>query len=292
VLARRHRFALQLQRWISRVNSPWFIGFFYFLLQVWAGYSCPDLKQFRKRVRDLLNQAGDRPLIICANHLTMIDSMIINWLMFGYVDYLRHWRLMPWNMPEIRNFAANIPLRIMCYLGKSLYVERGGTLAQRRLTVEKFRQLLEWRELICIFPEGTRSRTGRIRGSPPTYSVGELCQLLPEAQVLCVYVRGYGQQTWGHVPKRGERFAIEIDLMVPATPHSGRRGAKDIAIQIMEKLGTMEDHFWTQFPTYSETNTVPLDPVAATAIPPEPAAGLAIPSAPAAATATATNPPS
>ena len=244
VLASRHRIALQIQRCASWANALWFIGFFSLLFRWYARYTCTNLDQIRLRSKQLIEQAGDRPIIICANHLTMIDSMIINWLMFSFTDYLKNWRLMPWNMPEFLNFAGNIPMRIFCYLGKCLYVERGGKSSDRRLTIERFKQLLTWRELICIFPEGTRSRTGRVKGSQPTYGVGDLCQQLPDAIVLCVYVRGYGQSSYGHFPKRHENFYMDLELLAPNALSQGRRGSKEIAEQIMFKLGEMEDRFF------------------------------------------------
>ena len=244
MLARRDRLALQLQRWISWINSFWFTGLFCLLFQFYAKYSCPTLATVRKKTRDALDAAGDRPVLICANHLTLIDSMIINWLMFSYVDYIRNWRRMPWNMPELRNFSRNIPVRIMCYLGKCLYIERGGNVSGQRLTLEKFKQLLQWRDLICIFPEGTRSRNGRIRGSMPTYSVGEICMQLPDTQVLCIYMRGLGQETYGSLPEKRESFYMDLALIQPSHVSEGKRGAKEISLQIMEQLGQMEDQFF------------------------------------------------
>lgn len=240
----RERAALRLQRWISWANAFWFVGGAFLLLKLVGRYHCPEVVALRKQARALMVEAKGQPVLICANHLTSIDSMIINWLLFSWVDYLRQWRLMPWNMPEFGNFAGSVFLKIAGYLGKCVYIVRGGGLVQRRATLAKVKELLLGGDLVCIFPEGTRSRTGRINDSTPTYSVGEIFLEVPNTVILCVYCRGVGQVTWGAVPRPGESFHVEMQLFRPTTVQLGRRGAKDIAEQTMATLCQMENRFF------------------------------------------------
>ena len=242
-LSGKDRFFLRLQRWTSWANTLWFINGALILMKFVGRYTCPEITTIRRQAKVLLKEVGDRPLLICANHLTTIDSLIINWLLFSWWDYFRQWRLMPWNMPEYANFGGNPLLRAAGYLGKCIYIVRGGGLTQRRTTLAKIKQLLADGDLICIFPEGTRSRTGRINDSPATYSVGEICKEVPHTIILCVYCRGLGQENWGSVPKRGESFHLEMALFQPTSADPGRRGAKDISLQIMGKLCDMENRF-------------------------------------------------
>ena len=245
---RRYLWALRAQRWVSWVNAPWFLGAFVLVMRLGARYRCPDVGRVRREMREVMRRVGDRPLIICANHLTLIDSMIINWLLTPSWAYLWNWRLMPWNMPERSNFGRSPLLLIMSYLGKCVFVKRGGSIQERRATLDKFKALLWERETVCIFPEGTRSREGRVRGSQPTYSVGELYQAVPNTMVLCVYLRGLGQHTWGVLPRRGETFAVALELIDLGIPAPGRRGAKDVAEKIMQVLTAQEDHYFATNP--------------------------------------------
>jgi hypothetical protein len=166
--------------------------------------------------------------------------MLIMWSLFRARDYLADFRLLPWNMPELRNFARNLPLRVMCYLGKCVYVERGADAAKRRRTLDKFAHLLERRELLLIFPEGGRSRSGTFDVAAVTYSVGELALATPGTKILCVYMRGRAQASWSNFPARGDVFDPRVTLLDPPAVEPGRRGARSVALAIGERLAAME----------------------------------------------------
>ena len=59
-----------------------------------------------------------------------------------------------------------------------------------------------------IFPEGTRSRTGRIDTENFSYGAGRLIEHIPECQVLCIYLRGDKQNTYSSIPKFNDRLSI------------------------------------------------------------------------------------
>ena len=246
-LSRSDALALSLQRHVARANFLWFGPAFVAAMRAGFGYRMPDLRRFRAEVRSLVWGAGERaPIIVCANHLTLIDSMLIMWALFSARDYLADFRLLPWNMPELRNFARNAPLRVMCYLGKCVYVERGADAAKRRRTLDKFTHLLERRELLLIFPEGGRSRSGAFDEAAVTYSVGELVLARPGTKILCVYMRGRAQATWSNFPARGDTFDPLVTLLDPPPVEPGRRGARTIAQAIGARLAGMEAQYFAE----------------------------------------------
>ena len=69
---------LVLQREISRLLSPVIVSVIEIALRFVLGYRIDTLRSFRREYhRACLKQDG--PLMICANHLTMIDSLVIAW---------------------------------------------------------------------------------------------------------------------------------------------------------------------------------------------------------------------
>jgi hypothetical protein len=231
---------LELQRAIGTSQAPWFVLLFWLLLRYVGGYRIHGLRRFRLAVSTYIRQAGNRPLLICANHLTMIDSMLIAWSLYHPARYMVQYRLMPWNMPELKNFSQSVWLRIMCYLGKCIYVEREGSSASKRASLSKIYYLLNRGDPVLIFPEGGRSRTGRINTDTSTTGVGRLLQALPETRVLCVYFRGRTQKTYSFWPRRGEIFEASVKLLHPKTSLIGSQGARDLTQQIMHALHDLE----------------------------------------------------
>jgi hypothetical protein len=43
----------------------------------------------------------DGSWIICANHLTMIDSFIVDYAFFSLGQYIINYRKLPWNLPVV-----------------------------------------------------------------------------------------------------------------------------------------------------------------------------------------------
>ncbi len=242
-LARRERVALALQRALGWTCFP-LLGPLAVALMRWGmGYRIRHLNALRARVWQLLG-ARRTPLLVCANHLTMIDSALVGWTLASNWTYLRRFWLFPWNLPEQRNFGRNPALRLVCYLFKCIPVVRGGPPDQTRRTLERVRHLLARGEAMFIFPEGTRSRSGRVDTEGFAYGVGRLCQQVAGTRVLCVYQRGCGQQGSSFFPRRGETFYTDLALIEPRSEHTGLRGARDIATQIVHQLHEMEQAYF------------------------------------------------
>lgn len=232
-----------MQKFWGQVNLFWFGPLFIFLLKILGRYSCPTEGDTRKRLKELLERHPNKPILICANHLTMIDSMLITAFLFDLKTLLFQFRYFPWNVPEIKNFGNNPLLRMMCYLGKCVYVERSGSADSRRLSWAKIQHLNRQGDTICIFPEGGRSRTGRVDRDSAVYGVGQLVQTSPDTLVIAVYLRGVSQKEYSFFPRWKESFFLDWRA-VPCTIADGKRGQRDITLQIVSELESMEQDYF------------------------------------------------
>jgi 1-acyl-sn-glycerol-3-phosphate acyltransferase len=160
-----------------------------------AGYRIRDIHGIRREIAHMM-RGHPGPWLICANHLTLIDSFILAHAMFPVYRYMLQYRLVPWNVPEHANFNQGIVLSLFCYLLKCIPIKRGGDRNSVRQSIEKCTRILKQGQNLMIFPEGTRSRSGRVRPDNCTYHVGRLANRIPNARVLCIYLRGDRQTTY------------------------------------------------------------------------------------------------
>lgn len=208
-----------------------------------AGYRVRNLEQIRRRVKDLMRRHRG-PWLICANHLTLIDSFIIAYAMFPAYRYMLHFDLVPWNMPEYMNFGRNRLVGALCYLTKCIPVIRGGDRDVVKLSLEKCVGLLEKGENLMIFPEGTRSRNGRVNTRDYTYNVGRWFANIKNVRVMCIYLRGDHQETYGNFPVFGEKFTMMAEQCRPHTNLKGLRAHRDISGQVISHLADMENRYF------------------------------------------------
>ena len=111
-LDRKARMHYLLQRFLGRLAIFGIAPLTYLVIKL-AGYRVRDLDRFRKVVRKKLEQ-HDGPWMICANHLTMIDSALIAYAMAPLWRYLSNYRLLPWNVPEQANFQRSLLSNMTC----------------------------------------------------------------------------------------------------------------------------------------------------------------------------------
>ncbi len=208
-----------------------------------AGYTVRDLKKNRAAILNLFKKHKG-PWIICANHLTMIDSVILAHAMLPLHRYLFHYHLVPWNVPEKMNFQRNPIVAFICYLLKCIPVQRGGDRGTVKSTLDKCSYLLEKKENLMIFPEGTRSRNGHIDTKEFSYGVGRLFINNPDCQVMCIYLRGDGQETYSNFPRRNETFSMKVKMYQPEIRLKGLRAQRDCARQIITCLAQMEKSYF------------------------------------------------
>jgi len=206
-------------------------------------FSIEDAEEVRAEFRRMVDEAPT-PVVLCSNHLTLVDSIILTWGLVPPLGYLRRYSLFPWSVPERTNFSGTVFWRIVAFLGKCVYVTRGGPRKEVNRTLARIAWLLRSGELVSIFPEGGRSRSGRVDTENFAYGVGQLVLGVPGTRVICAYLRGYDQESYSDFPKKGEVFALDLEILQPESAATGLRGARDVATQIIQTLARMEErHF-------------------------------------------------
>jgi 1-acyl-sn-glycerol-3-phosphate acyltransferase len=210
-----------------------------FTMRILRNNRLEGVAEVRRRYKEAL--ATGKPTLIVANHLTMVDSAYLQWALCPLWEYLFSYRKFPWNVAAVEHLKSRPPLLVICYLGKVLPIDRDGTEEHRKGVLDKLRWLLERGEVAMLFPEGTRSRTGRIDVENTTYGVGQILKDIENPQVLCAYIRGKRQEQMSSVPHKHDTVHIELELFEPRTTQQGLRAVRDLSRQVIVKLKEMED---------------------------------------------------
>ena len=239
----KRRFALGVQREVGRWLGFVWIPLITVLLRYGARYRVDGLESVRREYRRLRTETSG-PLLLCANHLTLIDSAIIAWALGSVGWYFRNYSSLPWNVPERKNFATTIPQRFGSYVMKCLPITRGGSRSDVARVLAEFSYVLSRGEAGLVFPEGGRSRSGRVDIDSAAPGVGRIVRALPGCRVLCVYLRGRRQTTFSDYPAHGEHFRVELRLIQPRSEQGGLRGSRNVARQILSELAAMEQTFF------------------------------------------------
>jgi 1-acyl-sn-glycerol-3-phosphate acyltransferase len=239
----RDRILLGLQYLLGRLAVFVTVPLIFLTIRL-CGYRIRDLQKVRAEVARLQREHKG-PWLICPNHLTMIDSVLISYGMLSLADHLLHFRRVAWNLPERDNFQTNLVLTVMCYLCKCLPVNRGGSREDLQRVLEECILLLGDRQSLLVFPEGGRSRTGRVDRENYSYGVGRFVEECPQARVLLVYLRGDGQQEYGNLPRFGEHFTMQVEAFDPSREEgSGLRVQREYARRIVARLADLEDKYF------------------------------------------------
>jgi len=242
-VAFRDRLALLVQREVGRLLGPVWIPAAVAIMRWRHGWQVVGASATRREFARLRRES-QVPLLVCANHLTMVDSFLIAIALGSPWWYVAHFSALPWNTPERDNFSRTWWLRIATYVMKCIPVERGGDRREIGRTLERFIYMLGRGDVGLIFPEGGRSRSGRIDPEASTYGVGRVVKSLPGCRVLCVYLRGEGQAAYSDAPARGERFRVLFSSLEPKTEHAGMRGSLAITRQILARLAALETEWF------------------------------------------------
>jgi len=241
-LSYKHKLNLEVQRVASRVLfvlfGPLINCLFYFVFK----YKSKNINEIRRNYKELLKEANG-PVLICSNHLTLIDSIIQSVLFNSITGYLINFKSLPWNLPEKKNFYHNRHWRLICYLGKCIPVLRGGSSSDGKKSLNEMQYVLNKGDSLSIFPEGKRSRSGYVDDQDFSYASGQILNKVPHAKVLCVYMRGIKDGKYGHFPIKGEEFYLKMELIEVKSELTGKRRARDLSTQIVTKLKSMEGDF-------------------------------------------------
>lgn len=249
------RAALRVQRALSYLGLVIFAPFILALYRFRFRYSAQGLRQIRAEYR-ALRAAHPGPWLICSNHLTLIDSIVQAVLLSSFWDYLRHPSALPWNLPEATNFNHRLTWRIVCYLGRCIPVQRGASREEAKLAEARMQYVLSRGDAICIFPEGKRSRDGRVDDRDFSYAVGQMLNRTPDANVLCIYLRGMRFGGFADFPKIGERFYLRLQMLTPQSASHGLRRARELSGQIVGRIKAMEADY---FAAHEAGRLVPAD---------------------------------
>jgi 1-acyl-sn-glycerol-3-phosphate acyltransferase len=239
----RERFLLGLQYFMGSLAAVITAPLIFLALRLMR-YRVRDLERVRSEVARLQREHGG-PWLICPNHLTMIDSVLVSYGMASLGGHILRFRRVPWNLPERDNFQRNVFLAVLCYLAKCLPVNRGGSREELHLLLDKCRRVLTWKQSLLIFPEGGRSRTGRVNRESFSYGVGRFLDENSDCRVMLIYLRGDGQADYGTFPRYGEQFTMTVEAFDPgAREAGGLRLQREYARRIIERLADTEDAYF------------------------------------------------
>ncbi len=241
VLSTRSRRALRLQRALGWLTAPAWLPLLMIHILLVMRWRIADLARFRREFRAL---RGNGPVLLCANHLTMVDSAVIAWALQPPVTYLLRFGQLPWNLPEWRNFADQRWKRVAVFLLKCVPIRRGGERDDVRESLNRISWLMQQGEPVLIFPEGGRSRSGRVNRDSPAHGVGRMLLEVPDARVICIYLRGSRQHSWSDWPARDETFHIALRELRPTVQGRGLRASRDLTNQILACLDGMEAEYF------------------------------------------------
>jgi 1-acyl-sn-glycerol-3-phosphate acyltransferase len=236
------RRALALQLAVGRLAAPVWVPLAVLLMRFGFRWRLRDAGPSRALYARLLSER--EPLLVVANHLTMVDSALIAWGLGSAVGHVRRYRGLPWNVPEQSRVESSWLWRVLAYLVKCVPVPRGGSRQEVARVLDRLGHLMRSGEVVLMFPEGGRSRSGRIDTQSIAHGVGRLIKEVGGCRVLCVYMRGDAQATWSTLPAAGDTFTIVTRLVEPRSDLRGVRGSRDLAAQVLGHLAAMERAYW------------------------------------------------
>ncbi|WP_400167241.1 lysophospholipid acyltransferase family protein [Fidelibacter multiformis] len=235
-----------IQKWVDWIFFPLLAPVIIFILKYVQKNRIKDLKKIRMLFKRIAGESKI-PTLICANHLTKVDSIYIHHAFASLPFYWRHFRLFSWNIPAKENFWTKPLDRLVTYLGKCIPIVRTGTPEHHKEVLDTLRYLLARGELCTVFPEGGRSPDGRVNVQNVRYGVGTILNGLPDYRVLCVYMRAENQKEMSDLPPKGDTLYFDFKVITPQSIQTGRRAERDISRTIIEKIKEMEDLYFEKY---------------------------------------------
>lgn len=203
------------------------------LMKHFRGYRIENLASIREQFRKIWG-AKERegfPLMICANHLTFIDSALIIWALASNWWYFFNYKAFTWNVPAGDFFKKKLHYHAILYLTKCIFIDRKGSPAHKNAVLNLCRYLLAKGNVVLIFPEGQRSREGRFIVDRLRFGPGKILTSLENARVLCIYLRGDKQETFSNYPPKGSSFHMRMKLIEPNVSEGSKKRASINAVR-------------------------------------------------------------
>src|SRR4051812_36074122 len=98
------RFRIEFQRGIDWLLFPVTAIYSLVWLRCVNRFQILNHSEIRKKFKQLESQSQG-PLLICGNHLTLVDTVIKEWALASSFEYLSRFSLFPWSLPEKKNFS-------------------------------------------------------------------------------------------------------------------------------------------------------------------------------------------
>lgn len=223
-----------------------------FMMKYVRGYRIENLTEVRRRFREIWEQREREniPLVICANHLTFIDSALLIWAFASNWWYVFNYRAFMWNIPAGDFFKKKFIYHAVLYLTKCIFIDRNGTSAHKNAILNLCRYLLAKGNIVLIFPEGQRSRTGEFDVERLRFGTGKIINALGRANVLCVYIRSPLQTSFSNYPPKGSHFKIQMEVISPVIDQevSPKRASMLVVREIGTVIKRMEERFFSDLP--------------------------------------------
>jgi hypothetical protein len=209
-------------------------------------YTIVNHDQVRTLYKEIVKT--DKPLIICANHLTFIDSALIVWALGSLPWYLMNYKKFSWNLPAGDVFKKNFFYRIIGYIAKCIFIHRDGSKEHKTNVLAMCKHLLQSGEIVTIFPEGRRSRSGIFESEKMVYGVGKLVAEIGPSNILCIYLRSDKQKTYTNFPPIGSNFHVDMRVIETTAPSNDRDGYAVVVKKVSETIKSMETNYFKNHP--------------------------------------------
>lgn len=180
----------------------------------------------------------DRPIILVSNHQSMFDIPILAW------QFRKH-------RPRFiakRELAKGVPaVSISLRKGAGLLIDRGNPKNALREMLKYGRQISEDKSLVCIFPEGTRAKEGKMKQFKEA-GLSALMKSIPEALVIPVAI----ENSWKLLehklfptPFGTELTFTQLEPIEPntMTPSQVTKQAEQLIAKHLGQEGQQEEEF-------------------------------------------------
>ncbi|MBX9769600.1 MAG: 1-acyl-sn-glycerol-3-phosphate acyltransferase [Bdellovibrionales bacterium] len=224
------RLQIRIQRIAGRIaHFPLGASLMFIIIRGFR-YRIENLKELRAMYHALAKEPG--PLMICCNHLSFMDPVLLHHAFGNHWKYFWNYKVFPWNLAA-SEYATNPIFGPVCWFSKVLFIRRGSRPRYLEDLFQVVSELLRNGEVVNIFPEGRRSRTGRFDDRKLAFGIGQILTRVPEDfTVLCVYLRAKQNAGFGNFPKRGTEFIVRFQKV----KFSQLAGTKDAGIAVTQKI--------------------------------------------------------